>query len=89
MYLCFLGILGAGRALLHAAQEEGLRGLFAAAPVRVILGGCCGAAAAAFNIKCMHALKRLRAAADAAAAAAAAAAAEKGAAAKPFTAAAA
>ncbi|CDJ39663.1 hypothetical protein, conserved, partial [Eimeria tenella] len=71
----FSGVLGVGNALREAAAKGGLGGLFASAPLRVLLGGCCGAAAAAFNLKCMHALARLRAAADAAAADAAAAAA--------------
>lgn len=53
------------RALHQAAVTGGLQGLFATAPLRVILGGCCGTVAAAFNLRCMAALAALRAAAEA------------------------
>ncbi|KAL8270052.1 hypothetical protein Esti_006044 [Eimeria stiedai] len=56
----YAGFPGVARALHQAAVTGGLKGLLATAPLRVLLGGCCGALAAAFNLRCTAALCALR-----------------------------
>ncbi|OEH75469.1 mitochondrial carrier superfamily protein [Cyclospora cayetanensis] len=47
----FSGVIGIARALHEAAVSGGFKALFASVPLRVLVGGCCGAVAAAFNMR--------------------------------------